>query len=163
SFWRKAVCFARSFVPIVGQSASIRILGGYGAQPNGAPHTPRVDFAGAKRCVSPRRFRLPCACGLHLARSIDHRAHKKGGDAPGSRSRRNDGAGMIRRFLSSVSGLALPLLFSGCAFLPQEAERAEFRDPPQMDRTLAKAGQGAAAPENNWPQDEWWHQFGSPE
>jgi hypothetical protein len=70
---------------------------------------------------------------------------------------------MIRRFLSSVSGFALPLLFSGCALLPQEAERAEFRDPPPMDRTLAKAGQRAAAPANNWPQDEWWHLFGSPE
>ena len=32
-----------------------------------------------------------------------------------------------------------------------------------MDRTLSKAGQGAGAPGNDWPQDEWWHQFGSPD
>ena len=57
------------------------------------------------------------------------------------RSRRNDGAGMIRRFLSLVSGVGVSLLLGGRAFLPQGGERAEFRDPQPMDRTLSQAGQ----------------------
>jgi outer membrane protein TolC len=69
---------------------------------------------------------------------------------------------MIRRFLSLVSGFAVPLLHAGCAFMPQGGERAEFRDPPPMDRALSNAkGQGAAASWNAWPQNEWWRQFGS--
>jgi NodT family efflux transporter outer membrane factor (OMF) lipoprotein len=70
---------------------------------------------------------------------------------------------MISRLLSLGTGGAALLFFSGCAFMPPGGERAEFRDPPPMDRTLSKAGQGAGAPGNDWPQDEWWHQFGSPD
>jgi hypothetical protein len=70
---------------------------------------------------------------------------------------------MICRLLSLGTGGAALLFFSGCAFMPPGGERAEFRDPPPMDRTLSKAGQGAGAPGNDWPQDEWWHQFGSPD
>ena len=89
---------------------------------------------------------------------------KKSGAARGSRSRRNDGARMIRRILSLVSGVALPLLLDGCAFLPQEAERAEFLDPPPMNsalpRTLSKQ---TAPPGAGWPDDKWWQQFKSPD
>jgi NodT family efflux transporter outer membrane factor (OMF) lipoprotein len=70
---------------------------------------------------------------------------------------------MTGRTLSLVFGFGVPLLLGGCAYMPQEAERAEFRDPPPMDRTLPKAKEQAAAPGSNWPQDEWWHLFGSPE
>lgn len=70
---------------------------------------------------------------------------------------------MTRGFLSPVSGFALLLLLGGCAYMPQESERAEFRDPPPMDRTLSKAKEQPAAPGFNWPQDEWWRLFGSAE
>ncbi len=70
---------------------------------------------------------------------------------------------MIGRILSLVSGFGIPLLLGGCAFMPRGGERAEFRDPPPMDRTLSKAKEQGAAPGSNWPQDEWWHLFGSPE
>jgi hypothetical protein len=39
---------------------------------------------------------------------------------------------MIRRFLASVSCFSLPLLLGSCAYMPQESDRAEFRDPPPM-------------------------------
>jgi NodT family efflux transporter outer membrane factor (OMF) lipoprotein len=71
---------------------------------------------------------------------------------------------MIRRILSLVSGVALPLLLGGCAFLPQEAERAEFLDPPPMNSALPKAlAQQTAPPGAGWPDDKWWQQFKSPD
>ena len=48
---------------------------------------------------------------------------------------------MIRRFLSLVSGVGVSLLLGGYAFLPQGGERAKFRDPQPMDRTLSQASQ----------------------
>ncbi|MGH6835778.1 MAG: efflux transporter outer membrane subunit [Methylocella sp.] len=69
---------------------------------------------------------------------------------------------MIRRFLSLVPGFGVPLLLAGCASMPPGAERAEFEEPPSMERTLSKASrQGAAAAVNAWPEDEWWRQLGS--
>ncbi|MGH6838991.1 MAG: efflux transporter outer membrane subunit [Methylocella sp.] len=71
---------------------------------------------------------------------------------------------MIRRFLSLVPGFGFPLLLAGCAWMPPGGERADFQEPPAMERTLSKAiRQGAAAPVNAWPEDEWWRQFRSPE
>ena len=70
---------------------------------------------------------------------------------------------MIRRFLSLVPG------FGVCCFLPaaprcrQDAERAEFRDPPSIERTLSKEAPKEKATSFNWPSDQWWHQFGSPD
>ncbi len=67
---------------------------------------------------------------------------------------------MNRRFLSLVPGAAFPLLLAGCAFMPPGRERAEFQEPPSMERTLSKASrQGAAAAVKAWPEDECWRQL----
>ncbi|MCI0598167.1 MAG: efflux transporter outer membrane subunit [Beijerinckiaceae bacterium] len=71
---------------------------------------------------------------------------------------------MIARFLSMVPGFGFPLLLAGCASMPPGGERAGFMEPPSMERTLSKASrQGAATPANAWPEEEWWHRFGSPD
>ena len=70
---------------------------------------------------------------------------------------------MIRRFLSLVPGFAALLLFAGCASMPPGPERAEFRDPPSIERTLSKEAPKEKATPFDWPTDQWWHQFGSPD
>jgi len=49
--------------------------------------------------------------------------------------------------------------------MPPDVQRAEFQDPPPMERTLSQAGQKveAAAAEKPWPNEQWWRQFGSPD
>lgn len=71
---------------------------------------------------------------------------------------------MTGRFLPLGRGVAVPLLLAGCAFMPQGGERAEFREPPSMQRALSQASrQEPGAPLQAWPDDRWWRQFGSPE
>jgi outer membrane protein TolC len=82
----------------------------------------------------------------------------------GSGSRRNDGAEMIPRFLSLVSGFAVPLLLSGCAFMPEGGERAEFLEPPSMNSALPQAlPKQLVVSGMGWPDDQWWRQFKSPD
>ncbi|MGH6850322.1 MAG: efflux transporter outer membrane subunit [Methylocella sp.] len=69
-----------------------------------------------------------------------------------------------RKWLFFAPGFGFPLLLAGCAWMPPGGERADFQEPPAMERTLSKAGrQGAATAVNAWPEDEWWRQFRSPE
>jgi NodT family efflux transporter outer membrane factor (OMF) lipoprotein len=71
---------------------------------------------------------------------------------------------MIRRILSLVSGFGVPLLFGGCASMPQGGERAEFLDPPAMNSTLPLAlTKQTALPGAGWPEDKWWQQFKNPD
>ncbi len=71
---------------------------------------------------------------------------------------------MTSRFSSFGLGTGLLLLFAGCASMPPGGERAEFQEPPAMERTLSEASrQGAATAANAWPEGEWWRQFRSPE
>lgn len=76
---------------------------------------------------------------------------------------------MMRRFqpqrwLFFGPGAGFLLLFAGCASMPPGGERAEFQEPPPMERTLSKASrQEPVAPLNAWPDDQWWRQFKSPD
>ncbi|MGA7385125.1 MAG: efflux transporter outer membrane subunit [Methylocella sp.] len=76
---------------------------------------------------------------------------------------------MMRRFQPQTRlffgpGAGFLLLFGGCASMPPGGERAEFLEPPSMERTLSKASrQEPAAPLNAWPDDQWWRQFKSPD
>ncbi len=68
---------------------------------------------------------------------------------------------MIRRSLVFASSCGVLLLASGCAFMPEGGERAEFLEPPSMKRTFAEAvrEKRAAAPVDGWPADGWWRMF----
>lgn len=68
---------------------------------------------------------------------------------------------MIRRSLALTSSCGLLLLASGCAFMPEGGERAEFMRPPPMNRTVADAVRETrrATPADTWPTDEWWRMF----
>jgi NodT family efflux transporter outer membrane factor (OMF) lipoprotein len=71
---------------------------------------------------------------------------------------------MIRQFQSWGPRFGLALLLAGCASMPADVERAEFQEPPSMERTLSHAGQKEGnAPVNAWLDDQWWRQFGSPD
>jgi len=56
------------------------------------------------------------------------------------------------------------LSVSACAWIPPGGERAEFLEPPPMDRTLAAAGRRVShEPQDDaWPGDQWWRRFRSP-
>jgi hypothetical protein len=86
--------------------------------------SPRGVFVGDGRGVSARRIFSQHAGRLHLTRALDgltlHTRRKVGR----SKSRRNDGGGMISRFLSLGSGFGFLLLFAGCALMPPDVERA---------------------------------------
>lgn len=71
---------------------------------------------------------------------------------------------MIRWVLSLVSGFAFPLLLAGgCAYMPQGGERAEFLDPPSMNRVLPRGLATQPAVEGTgWPEDHWWQEFKCP-
>jgi NodT family efflux transporter outer membrane factor (OMF) lipoprotein len=71
---------------------------------------------------------------------------------------------MIRQFLSLVPRFGCQLLLAGCAWMPPGGERAEFQEPPPMERILSQAGlKDGPAPAKAWPDDKWWRQFGSQE
>ena len=48
---------------------------------------------------------------------------------------------MIRQFQSWGPRFGLALLLAGCASMPADVERAEFQEPPAMERTLSQASQ----------------------
>lgn len=57
----------------------------------------------------------------------------------------------------------VPLAISGCAWIPPGGERAEFLEPPPIDRTLATLGRRASHDSlDAWPGDHWWRRFRSP-
>jgi NodT family efflux transporter outer membrane factor (OMF) lipoprotein len=70
----------------------------------------------------------------------------------------------LRRWLRRLPGAGLLLLSAGCAWMPSEIERADFLEPPSVERTVAKPGPHVEpAPEASWPRPEWWRDFGSPD
>lgn len=58
-------------------------------------------------------------------------------------------------------GLALgcALLFGSCAWIPQGDAPAEYLEPPEIRETLSEVTSRL----QQWPEDRWWEQFGSPE
>lgn len=72
----------------------------------------------------------------------------------------------------SLSRDRLPLLpcawlllsCAGCAWMPAEGERAEFLEPPPMERTLATTArhEGVTTSLSEWPAPQWWHELHSP-
>lgn len=51
-----------------------------------------------------------------------------------------------------------------CGCMPTtQADRAQFIDPPAMDRTVAASGVRSASGDNGWPREEWWRVFRSAE
>jgi NodT family efflux transporter outer membrane factor (OMF) lipoprotein len=69
-----------------------------------------------------------------------------------------------RKWLFFASGAGFVLLLAGCASMPPGGERADFQEPPAMERTLSEASRhGTATAVSTWPEDEWWRQFRSPE
>ncbi|HET6378406.1 MAG TPA: efflux transporter outer membrane subunit [Methylocella sp.] len=71
---------------------------------------------------------------------------------------------MSGRFLSLGSAFGVPLLITGCAWMPEGVERAVFLEPPSMQHTLSRAGERkAAAPAMGWPEERWWRRFGNPD
>lgn len=70
---------------------------------------------------------------------------------------------MTLRRLYFAPGVGLLLLLSGCEVAPT-SERAQFMDPPAMERTLAQSGAATSAkPGPDWPASDWWRCFRSPE
>jgi len=73
-----------------------------------------------------------------------------------------------QKWLISGSSIGFMLAFAACASMPPDVQRAEFQEPPSMERTLAQAA-GRTAPNEkvsavmNWPGEQWWKQFGSPD
>ena len=71
---------------------------------------------------------------------------------------------MTSRRSSIALAAGLPLLISGCAETSPNGQRAQFMESPAMERTLARSGAPIASrPLEEWPSDEWWRRFGSPE
>ncbi|MGB6174762.1 MAG: TolC family protein, partial [Methylocella sp.] len=76
---------------------------------------------------------------------------------------------MMRRFqpqnrLFFGSGAGFLLLFAGCASMPPGGDRAEFMQPPAIERTLSQAAkQEQRVSFGTWPDGQWWRQFGSPD
>ncbi|MGA9825122.1 MAG: hypothetical protein WBQ53_09865 [Methylocystis sp.] len=70
---------------------------------------------------------------------------------------------MTSRRLSIAPAAGLLLLIGGCAETSPN-ERAQFIEPPAMDRTLARSGApGGSRTDAGWPTEEWWRRFRSPE
>lgn len=51
------------------------------------------------------------------------------------------------------------LIASGCAWIPKGDLPAEYLEPPEMKETLAEVTSRL----QQWPDDQWWKQFGNPE
>jgi NodT family efflux transporter outer membrane factor (OMF) lipoprotein len=69
---------------------------------------------------------------------------------------------MIRRLFSLGSNTGLLFMLGGCLSTQSGNERAEFMEPPSLERTLSQA----AAQERRgvvgvWPDEQWWRQFRS--
>ena len=70
---------------------------------------------------------------------------------------------MSRRGLLFAPGAGL-LLLQACAYAPPGKDRAEFRAPPSLERTLAEtAKQERRGAIDAWPNDQWWRRFRSAE
>jgi len=70
---------------------------------------------------------------------------------------------MTRRLLSLAPGAGLLLHLAGCAETTPSSERAQFLEPPAMERTLAQSGTGKSAKVDAiWPESDWWRRFHSP-
>jgi NodT family efflux transporter outer membrane factor (OMF) lipoprotein len=54
---------------------------------------------------------------------------------------------------------SLLLLVGGCAWIPSGDPPAEFLEPPEMKETLVEVTNRL----QQWPDDRWWEQFGSPD
>jgi hypothetical protein len=99
-------------------------------------YSPRGVFVGDERRVSARCVRFRRAGRLRLARALDRHAHETRRKVARGRSRRNDRARMISRFLLGAGWGGLLLLFAGCASTSNGGERAEFLEPPPMGSIL---------------------------
>ncbi len=55
--------------------------------------------------------------------------------------------------------LGCALLFGSCAWIPQGDAPAEYLEPPEIRETLSEVTSRL----QQWPEDRWWEQFGSPE
>lgn len=55
--------------------------------------------------------------------------------------------------------LAACVLWSGCAWVPPAERSVEYREPPEMEETLAEVQDRL----NHWPEDQWWKQLKSAE
>lgn len=63
----------------------------------------------------------------------------------------------MRRPLPRVAAVAGLLPLAGCQATGPHLQRAEFLEPPAMERTLAQSGARTAGAE--WPDDQWWRRF----
>lgn len=71
---------------------------------------------------------------------------------------------MIRRPFTFGCSAGVLLALAGCAWIPQGGERAEFMEPPSLQRTLSQAAkQQRRILVSAWPDDQWWRQFRSPD
>jgi NodT family efflux transporter outer membrane factor (OMF) lipoprotein len=68
-----------------------------------------------------------------------------------------------QKWLVLAAGIGCCLFCPGCASMPSEVVRAEFDEPPPMERTLAKEAPRQAATVSAWPGPQWWREFGSPD
>jgi len=75
---------------------------------------------------------------------------------------KTDGIRKMRRLTSSFILLTSYLLYTGCAWLGDDKERAQLLEPPGMEETVAEAASGTVGL-RQWPEDRWWERFGSPE
>ncbi|MGR9088287.1 MAG: efflux transporter outer membrane subunit [Gammaproteobacteria bacterium] len=62
------------------------------------------------------------------------------------------------------NGIAVVLLLSGCAWIPEGDSPAEFMETPEMSDALSgfKAVKTVPSPKP-WPNERWWQEFGSSE
>ncbi len=63
------------------------------------------------------------------------------------------------RLLPSALVVGTLTLLSGCAWIPNGDPPAEYLEPPEMKETLAEVMSRL----QQWPDDQWWKQFGNPE
>ena len=92
---------------------------------------------------------------------IRNRAAMTGKNAPSPLMRTSlSDRGRARNATSTICSVAATtLLLTGCNGGTTQADRAQFIEPPQMERTIAASGLKNTSVNSPWPNEEWWRRF----